>query len=81
MKTAVAMLMATMIVNPTQQANTMDEHKRDFISFDTNQDGFIDAGEIRTKNENLSQDDIVSFFMNTDKNEDGRISLQEYLET
>lgn len=55
------------------------EHKNDFIAFDLNHDGFVDASEVRTQFEGLKQQDISAFFIAADKNEDGLISLSEYI--
>lgn len=56
-----------------------EQHKADFIAFDRNQDGFIDASEVRSQYENLKQQDISAFFIAADKNEDGLINLDEYI--
>ena len=54
------------------------EHKQDFMDYDRNQDGYIDASEVRESHDNLDQADISSFFMECDLNEDGRIDYTEY---
>eukprot|EP00355_Strombidium_rassoulzadegani_P009845 CAMPEP_0168625112 /NCGR_PEP_ID=MMETSP0449_2-20121227/9817_1 /TAXON_ID=1082188 /ORGANISM="Strombidium rassoulzadegani, Strain ras09" /LENGTH=79 /DNA_ID=CAMNT_0008666803 /DNA_START=18 /DNA_END=257 /DNA_ORIENTATION=+ len=58
---------------------TEEEHRRDFESFDTNKDGFVDAQEVRERNPKVSQEDVSAFFIESDKNEDGKVSLDEYL--
>lgn len=54
-----------------------EQAKQDFIAFDLNNDGYVDASEVR---EQISQNrEISAFFIAADKNEDGLISLDEYL--
>ena len=55
------------------------EHKNDFIAFDLNHDGYVDASEVRSQFEGISQKDLSAFFIAADKNEDGMISLDEYI--
>ena len=55
------------------------QHKNDFIAFDLNHDGYVDASEVRQQFEGLRQQDLSAFFIAADKNEDGLISLDEYL--
>ena len=50
------------------------------MAYDLNQDGYVDAGEIREKQPNIEQEDVSNYFMLTDSNEDGRISLDEYMQ-
>ena len=59
---------------------TEEEHRMDFIAFDLDQNGLVDASEVRAQFEGrLKQADISAFFIAADKNEDGLISLEEYL--
>ena len=55
------------------------QHKNDFIAFDLNQDGFVDASEVRSQFRGLKQEDISAFFIAADKDEDGLITFEEYL--
>ena len=55
------------------------EHKNDFISFDLNQDGNVDAQEVRSVYPEISQEDLSAFFIATDKNENGLIDFDEYM--
>ena len=71
------MLLATIGVMNAQQ-NKNQELKNDFIMFDKNSDGFIDAGEMRSITK-LSAPDMTAFFIAADYNEDGLISFNEYL--
>ena len=54
-------------------------HEKDFLAFDINQDNFVDASEVRTVHKNLKQEDISAFFIAADVNEDGLITLEEYV--
>ncbi len=56
-----------------------EQHKNDFISFDQNQDGFVDAQEVRDVFKNLSQEELSAFFIAADKNENGVIDFEEYV--
>ena len=55
------------------------EHKNDFMSFDVNQDGFVDAAEVKSQFPTIGPEDLSAFFISADKDEDGLISLNEYL--
>ena len=67
------------VVQAAQITPEEQEHRNDFIAFDLNQDGFVDASEVRQQFEGLKQQDISAFFIAADKNEDGLISLDEYI--
>ena len=54
-------------------------HEKDFIAFDINQDNFVDASEVRQLHKNLKQEDVTAFFIAADVNEDGLITLEEYV--
>ena len=41
----------------------------------------MDPQEVRVKNPYVSQEDVSLFFMESDKNEDGKVTLDEYLHT
>ena len=60
---------------------TEEQHRQDFKAFDINNDGFVDAQEVRVKNPRVSQEDVSLFFMESDKDEDGKVTLDEYLHT
>ena len=73
------MLMAACALAATSESDA-EQHKLDFIAFDTNQDGWVDASEVRAQFDGgLKQEDISAFFIAADKNEDGLISLDEYV--
>ena len=50
------------------------------MSFDQNQDNFVDAAEVRAQFPQISAEDLSSFFIASDKNEDGLISFSEYMQ-
>lgn len=56
-----------------------DEHKKDFINFDINQDGFVDAFEIREVVPTIKSAELTTFFIIADKDENGIISFDEYM--
>ena len=50
-----------------------------FLESDLNQDGFIDAAEIREQFKNdVSQESLSNYFRYVDKNQDGRIDFDEF---
>lgn len=50
------------------------------MAFDQNQDGFIDASEVRSQYKGeITQVAISAFFIATDENQDGLITFDEYL--
>ena len=54
---------------------------KDFQEFDTNKDGYIDAYEVKKLfSDQLKIEDLSAFFIACDKDEDGLISRDEYLE-
>ena len=68
---------------PKRSQNEDEErlrHEQDFIAFDLNADSFVDAHEIRTVSPNLEPVELSGFFIAADKNEDGLINLDEYIE-
>ena len=58
---------------------TLEEHHTYFKMFDVNEDGYVDAQELRLKRPSASQLQISTFFIETDKNEDGKVSFDEYM--
>ena len=58
----------------------MARHEKDFLAFDQNQDNFVDASEVRAVHKNLKQEDISAFFIAADTNEDGLITIEEYIQ-
>ena len=65
--------------NRSAEEDSRLRHEKDFLAFDINQDGFVDASEVRAVHKNLKQEDISAFFIAADKNEDGLITLEEYV--
>jgi hypothetical protein len=63
-----------------QNGSSDESAKRDFKEFDVNNDGQIDAHEIRSIFEgSLGPSDIFDFMAPTDTDGSGTISLDEYL--
>lgn len=56
-----------------------DQHRLEFERIDQNNDGFLDAQEIRLSVTGLQEDDISSIFDFYDKDRDGVLSFEEYL--
>ena len=81
MKSAVCVLVSLLLAAVTVRSSPASEleHKNDFMAFDLNHDGFVDASEVRAQFEGIQNKDISAFFIAADKNEDGLISLEEYL--
>ena len=75
---AKTLILGMMAVVSAQQTNEQ-EHKNDFLSFDQNNDGFVDAAEVRAQFPQISPEDLSAFFIAADKDEDGMISFQEYM--
>ena len=61
-------------------AKTEETHRNDFIAADLNQDGFVDASEVRQQYPKLDQTAVSAFFIQTDINEDGLVDLTEYMQ-
>lgn len=57
----------------------LEEHRRDFLSFDVNNDGKVDPSEVRRVFPRISQEELSAFFIASDKNEDGLIDFEEYI--
>ena len=55
------------------------QHQKDFAQFDKNGDGFVDAQEMREILPDISNLAISTFFIESDKNEDGKVSFHEYM--
>ena len=53
--------------------------KDDFKALDKNDDGYVDAHELRSAVPGIFEDDITSFFDRYDTDRDAVISLEEYL--
>ena len=49
------------------------------MAFDLNTDNYVDASEVRAVHKNIKQEDISAFFIASDTNEDGLITLEEYV--
>ena len=67
---------------PRKEAVVDDDrarHEKDFIAFDLNSDNYVDASEIRQVSPNLKPEELSGFYITADKNEDGLITLEEYI--
>ena len=68
---------------PPRKEPAVDEerarHEKDFIAFDLNSDNYVDASEIRQVSPNLKPEELSGFYITADKNEDGLITLEEYI--
>ena len=60
-------------------STSVEEHKRDFMSFDFNTDQKVDPSEVRRMFPRISQEELSAFFIASDKNEDGLIDFDEYI--
>ena len=60
---------------------TYNQHREDFDAFDENKDGFVDAYEVRQKVGEIDQNAVSVFFIESDKDEDGKVSFDEYMHT
>lgn len=56
-----------------------DEHRQEFERIDLNSDGYLDAQEIRLTVSGLTEDDVTNIFDFYDKDRDGVLSYEEYL--
>merc|ERR1719218_205112 len=74
---------------PTLPANTpkpvtnaqLQEFKQDFLDVDFNKDDVMDAQEVRAHFKGgISNVELYQFFMDSDKDQSGSISLQEYVD-
>mmetsp|Transcript_62887 Transcript_62887/g.149920 ORF Transcript_62887/g.149920 Transcript_62887/m.149920 type:complete len:103 (-) Transcript_62887:59-367(-) len=66
------------IKRPTEQE--MSEYRQDFLDFDTNKDGQIDAQEVRTQFKgDLDPKELHQFFIDVDKDSTGTVTMQEYI--
>ena len=61
-----AILLATLWTAVSKETESELKHKNDFIAFDLNHDGFVDASEVRQQFSNLSQKEISAFFIAAD---------------
>ena len=49
------------------------------MQYDLNQDGYIDAGEIREAKPEVTHEELSGYFIRVDLDEDGRITYDEYI--
>merc|ERR1711904_482038 len=69
---------------PTKDApndSQVAEFKQDFLDFDLNKDDQIDAQEVRANYKgDLDPKELHQFFLDTDKDDSGTVTLQEYID-
>mmetsp|Transcript_74947 Transcript_74947/g.139856 ORF Transcript_74947/g.139856 Transcript_74947/m.139856 type:complete len:102 (+) Transcript_74947:90-395(+) len=64
---------------PTEQE--LAEYKQDFLDFDANSDGQIDAQEVRKQFKgDLDPKELHQFFIDVDKDSTGTVTMQEYID-
>eukprot|EP00922_Rhytidocystis_sp_ex-Travisia-forbesii_P005669 GHVS01008240.1.p1 GENE.GHVS01008240.1~~GHVS01008240.1.p1 ORF type:complete len:224 (-),score=78.50 GHVS01008240.1:196-867(-) len=69
-------------VGHTVSAEEFDDYKRDFVEFDLNADGLIDAQELRAafQQDKVEPAELYQFFMDVDSDSSGTVTETEYLE-
>eukprot|EP00921_Rhytidocystis_pertsovi_P016857 GHVQ01026535.1.p1 GENE.GHVQ01026535.1~~GHVQ01026535.1.p1 ORF type:complete len:183 (-),score=40.91 GHVQ01026535.1:210-758(-) len=69
-------------VGKTVQPEEMEDYKRDFLEFDLNKDGLIDAYELRMsfQNDKVDHEELFQFFMDVDSDDTGTVTEEEYLD-
>jgi len=55
----------------------LDEAKEEFMSIDTNKDGFVTRAEILEMEEVPESEEITEFFETYDTNKDGKVAFEE----
>ena len=50
-----------------QELNDRDDALNQFVMYDLNQDGYIDAGEIRELNKDINHEDLSYYYRRVDK--------------
>ncbi|SOV74966.1 centrin, putative [Plasmodium sp. gorilla clade G3] len=56
-----------------------DEIYSEFVDYDLNKDGLIDAEEIVVTLKNMKKEDFINFFNKVDLDSSGTISIDEYM--
>ncbi|CBZ53138.1 unnamed protein product [Neospora caninum Liverpool] len=54
--------------------------REEFMEYDTNGDGMLDAYEVRITHPEIGNQELFSFFRSVDANQDGLLTLREYRE-
>ena len=78
MKFSFLLCLAAAKYDDAQLEDFKQQEINDFIDYDLNQDGYIDASEIRSKRPDITQEEVSEFYIKIDANEDGRLTLPEY---
>eukprot|EP00922_Rhytidocystis_sp_ex-Travisia-forbesii_P043464 GHVS01064808.1.p1 GENE.GHVS01064808.1~~GHVS01064808.1.p1 ORF type:complete len:183 (+),score=29.35 GHVS01064808.1:720-1268(+) len=63
-------------------AEEFEDYKRDFVEFDLNHDGLIDAFELRAafEQDKVEPEELYQFFMDVDTDSSGTVTEIEYME-
>eukprot|EP00922_Rhytidocystis_sp_ex-Travisia-forbesii_P043463 GHVS01064807.1.p1 GENE.GHVS01064807.1~~GHVS01064807.1.p1 ORF type:complete len:181 (+),score=36.94 GHVS01064807.1:376-918(+) len=63
-------------------AEEFEDYKRDFVEFDLNHDGLIDAFELRAafQQDKVEPEELYQFFMDVDTDSSGTVTEIEYME-
>ncbi|CEM17939.1 unnamed protein product [Vitrella brassicaformis CCMP3155] len=62
-------------------SDELEEYKKDFIDFDLNADGHIDAQEIRIAFKNdIHPRELYQFFFDVDQDDSGTVTMEEYID-
>ncbi|CAF2556570.1 unnamed protein product [Rotaria sp. Silwood2] len=76
-----------MAASNNKSSNAKEDLKKEFRLFDTNNDGFIDKDELKLVLKKilpkfkLPDDEIKRMISNVDKNKDGKIDYNEFMES
>lgn len=60
-------------------AAVAEDHSSDFDTYDANQDGYLDAQEIRVKYKDLTEQELHNFWTAIDKQQRGYFTKAEYI--
>eukprot|EP00386_Alphamonas_edax_P010650 GDKI01034212.1.p1 GENE.GDKI01034212.1~~GDKI01034212.1.p1 ORF type:complete len:117 (+),score=35.35 GDKI01034212.1:2-352(+) len=59
----------------------IEDYRKDFVDFDLNGDGKIDAQEVRMNfKSELQPKELYKFFMDVDQDDSGTITMEEYID-
>eukprot|EP00933_Yihiella_yeosuensis_P069012 TRINITY_DN75113_c0_g1_i2.p1 TRINITY_DN75113_c0_g1~~TRINITY_DN75113_c0_g1_i2.p1 ORF type:complete len:107 (-),score=31.75 TRINITY_DN75113_c0_g1_i2:80-400(-) len=68
------------VIADAKSEAALAEFKQDFLDFDSNKDGEIDAQEVRAQFKgDLEVKELHQFFIDVDKDKSGTLTLEEYV--